>query len=130
MVALVSGLDSTRVPWRTLRYARNAYLTVRLIEANRAILSAYTRTGVKTGDTERRVAGRGCLPISSIALCPAFPFSPSSLHFCFESLAFGIFFNRDKVNFFGKFLSPFNFRLSLPRSCLLFFVSFLPQNLL
>lgn len=39
--------DSTRVPSRTLRYARNVYLTVRLIEANRAILSAYTRTSVR-----------------------------------------------------------------------------------
>lgn len=52
--------DSTRVPSRTLRYARNVYLTVRLIEANRAILSAYTRTSVRYA-TRRHATRRKAL---------------------------------------------------------------------
>ena len=57
----------TRVPSRTLRYARNVCLTVRLIEANRAILSVYTRTGVRCAT--RRDTTRYDISISHTTTC-------------------------------------------------------------
>lgn len=79
----------------TVRYARNAYLTARLIEANRAILSAYTRTGVRRATRSGEQPAEDAFQSHPPSLHPSFLlrsiFASMLLHFSSE--VFGFFEN-------------------------------------